>query len=145
MQTAKRRQGKMARKKYEYLIKDVPAEFRKPGPPAKTKYGDRITDMPVVVEAPGNLPMVSAAMGKNHGVKTGWFLVPVVKPTLMVDEPHCHDFDQFICGALGRAPCIHARLRRLATKPYEKCGLERQIFEGSSKAAASCQRGSSAF
>ena len=23
-----------------------------------------------------------------------------------------------------RAPCIHARLRRLATKPGEKCGLE---------------------
>jgi hypothetical protein len=27
------------------------------------------------------------------------------------------------CGALGRAPCIHARLRRLATKTGEKCGL----------------------
>ena len=25
--------------------------------------------------------------------------------------------------ALGRAPCIHARLHRLATKPGEKCGL----------------------
>jgi hypothetical protein len=25
--------------------------------------------------------------------------------------------------ALGRAPCIHARLQRLATKPGEKCGL----------------------
>ncbi len=24
----------------------------------------------------------------------------------------------------GRAPCIHARLRRLATKSGEKCGLE---------------------
>ena len=23
----------------------------------------------------------------------------------------------------GRAPCFHARLRRLATKPGEKCGL----------------------
>jgi hypothetical protein len=28
------------------------------------------------------------------------------------------------CVALRRAPCIHARLRRLATKPCEKCGLE---------------------
>jgi len=27
------------------------------------------------------------------------------------------------CGALGRAPCIHARLRRLATKPREKYRL----------------------
>jgi len=27
-------------------------------------------------------------------------------------------------GALSRAPCIPARLRRLATKPGEKCGLE---------------------
>ena len=27
------------------------------------------------------------------------------------------------CEALGRAPCIHARLHRLATKPGEKCGL----------------------
>ncbi len=26
-------------------------------------------------------------------------------------------------GLLGRTPCIHARLRRLATKPGEKCGL----------------------
>jgi len=31
---------------------------------------------------------------------------------------------KYACGALGRAPCIHARLRRLATKPGEKCGLE---------------------
>ena len=30
---------------------------------------------------------------------------------------------EYVCGALGRAPCIHARLRRLATKPREKCGL----------------------
>ena len=30
---------------------------------------------------------------------------------------------EYACGALGRAPCIHARLRRLATKPDEKCGL----------------------
>jgi hypothetical protein len=30
---------------------------------------------------------------------------------------------KYVCGALGRAPCIHARLRRLATKPREKCGL----------------------
>ena len=28
----------------------------------------------------------------------------------------------YACGALGRAPCIHARLRRLATKLREKCG-----------------------
>ena len=33
---------------------------------------------------------------------------------------------EYACGALGRAPCIHARLRRLATKPGEKCGLERK-------------------
>jgi hypothetical protein len=38
---------------------------------------------------------------------------------------------EYACGALSRAgwkapdaPCIHARLRRLATKPCEKCGLE---------------------
>ncbi len=31
---------------------------------------------------------------------------------------------EYVCGALGRAPCIHARLRRLATKPGEKCGLK---------------------
>ena len=31
-----------------------------------------------------------------------------------------HDY---ACAALGRAPCIHARLRLLVTKPYEKCGL----------------------
>jgi hypothetical protein len=30
---------------------------------------------------------------------------------------------EYACGALRRAPCIHARLRRLATKPGEKCGL----------------------
>ena len=29
---------------------------------------------------------------------------------------------KYVCGALGRAPCIHARLRLLATKPREKCG-----------------------
>ncbi len=32
---------------------------------------------------------------------------------------------EYACGALGRAPCIHVRLRRLATKSREKCGLIR--------------------
>jgi hypothetical protein len=36
---------------------------------------------------------------------------------------------EYACGALGRAPCIHARLRRLATKPCEKCGLEVDFSE----------------
>jgi len=31
---------------------------------------------------------------------------------------------KYACGALRRAPCIHARLHRLATKHGEKCGLE---------------------
>jgi hypothetical protein len=61
--------------------------------PKKTKYGDRITDLPIMVEMFGNLPMARAAMGRNHGVKAGWFLVPVVKPAPMVDEPHQHNFD----------------------------------------------------
>lgn len=87
----------MANPKYAHLIQDVPAELHKPAPAPETRYGDRITDMPVMVETFGALPMVRAAMGKNHGVKVGWFLVPVVKPVLMVDEPHRHDFDQFIC------------------------------------------------
>ena len=30
---------------------------------------------------------------------------------------------EYAYGALGRAPCIHARLRCLATKTGEKCGL----------------------
>ena len=30
---------------------------------------------------------------------------------------------EYACGALGRAPCIHTRLHRLATKSGEKCGL----------------------
>jgi hypothetical protein len=30
---------------------------------------------------------------------------------------------EYACGALGRAPCIHTRLRCLATKSGEKCGL----------------------
>jgi len=30
---------------------------------------------------------------------------------------------KYACGALRRAPCIHTRLRRLATKSCEKCGL----------------------
>jgi len=30
---------------------------------------------------------------------------------------------EYACGALGRAPCVHARLRHLATKPGEKSGL----------------------
>ena len=93
----------MAKGKYANLIKHVPAELMKPGPPKKTRYGDRITNMPIMVETFGKLPMVRAAMGKNHGVKVGWFLVPVVKPVLMVDEPHVHDFDQFIC-ILGSNP-----------------------------------------
>jgi len=29
---------------------------------------------------------------------------------------------EYACGTLGRAPCIHARLRHLATKPGEKSG-----------------------
>ena len=33
----------------------------------------------------------------------------------------------YVCGALGRVPCIHARLRRLATKTGEKCGLGEQL------------------
>ena len=42
---------------------------------------------------------------------------------------------EYACGALGRAgweapdaPCIHARLRRLATKPREKNGLVPAFF-----------------
>jgi hypothetical protein len=34
------------------------------------------------------------------------------------------------------APCIHTRLRRLATKPSEKCGLERLRRSGSRSLAA---------
>jgi len=30
---------------------------------------------------------------------------------------------KYACGVLRRAPCIHTRLRRLAMKPCEKCGL----------------------
>jgi len=30
---------------------------------------------------------------------------------------------KYACGALRRAPCIHTRLRRLARKSCEKCGL----------------------
>ena len=30
---------------------------------------------------------------------------------------------KYACGALSRAPCIHAPLHPLATKPDEKCGL----------------------
>ena len=37
---------------------------------------------------------------------------------------------KYVCGALGRAPCIHARLRLLATKPREKCGLIEKLMEG---------------
>ena len=33
---------------------------------------------------------------------------------------------KYACGALRRAPCIHARLSRLAAKPGEKCGLGSQ-------------------
>jgi len=32
---------------------------------------------------------------------------------------------KYACGALRRAPCIHTRLHRLATKYGEKCGLAR--------------------
>jgi len=35
---------------------------------------------------------------------------------------------EYVCRALGLAPCIHARLRRLATKPREKCGLAFRQF-----------------
>ena len=34
-----------------------------------------------------------------------------------------------------RAPCIHARLRRLATKTGEKCGLADHIYRGLTKNA----------
>ena len=30
---------------------------------------------------------------------------------------------KYASGVLGRKPCIHIRLRRLATNPCEKCGL----------------------
>jgi hypothetical protein len=33
---------------------------------------------------------------------------------------------QYACGALGRPPCIHARLHLLVTKSGEKSGLIRQ-------------------
>ena len=50
----------MVNKKYAHLIKGIPAEHQKPGPPKKTKYGDRITDMPVMVETFDNLPAAIA-------------------------------------------------------------------------------------
>jgi hypothetical protein len=118
-----RREERMVRKKYANLIKDVPAELRKPAPAKQTHYGDRITDMPVMAENPGALPMVRAAMGKNHAVNVGWFLVPVIKPVLMVDEPHLHDFDQFICF-LGSNPhnigYLGAEIELYLGKEHEK-------------------------
>ena len=39
---------------------------------------------------------------------------------------------EYVCGALGRAPCIHARLRRLATKPCEKQDFTKGVFSLSS-------------
>ena len=49
---------------------------------------------------------------------------------------------KYVCGALGRAPCIHARLRLLATKPREKCGLRnynhvlKNVFKGAATTVA---------
>jgi len=37
------------------------------------------------------------------------------------------------CGALRRAPCIHARLRRLATEHGEKCRLDCRILKNISR------------
>jgi len=37
---------------------------------------------------------------------------------------------KYACGALRRAPCIHTRLRRLATKSCEKCGLSLLLLNG---------------
>lgn len=91
-----------ARLKYEKLFKDAP-RFLKPGEMPKTKYGKHITDTPIAIEIPGSVPIVQSAMGKRNGVNVGWFLVPVVKPMLMVDRPHKHDFDQFLCF-LGSNP-----------------------------------------
>jgi len=42
---------------------------------------------------------------------------------LVFSTPNCGIEVEYAGGALGRAPSIHARLRRLATKPGEKCGL----------------------
>jgi len=45
---------------------------------------------------------------------------------------------KYACGALRRAPRIHARLRRLVTKSCEKCGLASQDSHSQFNIALSC-------
>ena len=35
---------------------------------------------------------------------------------------------KYASGVLGRKPCIHIRLHRLATNPCEKCGLKPEVL-----------------
>jgi len=70
---------------------------------AKTKYGKYIMKAPIELEERAQAPLFSFAAGKACGVNLGVMLVPVLKPVLMVDKPHNHDFDQFL-GFIGSDP-----------------------------------------
>jgi len=70
---------------------------------AETKYGKHVMKAPIALEERAQAPLLNFAAGKTCGVNIGWVLAPVFKPILMVDKPHNHDFDQFLCF-LGSDP-----------------------------------------
>jgi hypothetical protein len=69
---------------------------------AETKYGKHIMKAPIGQGEGAQAPLLFFA-GKTWGVNLGIVYVPILKPMLMVDEPHAHDFDQFVCF-LGSDP-----------------------------------------
>jgi len=70
---------------------------------AATKYGKHLMKAPIELEERAHAPLLNFTASKNFGVNIGWIFAPVLKPILMVDKPHNHDFDQFLCF-LGTDP-----------------------------------------
>ena len=70
---------------------------------AETKYGKHVMKAPVALEEGGIAPILNFAAAESCGLDVGWIMVPVLSARVMVDKPHQHDFDQFLCF-LGSDP-----------------------------------------
>jgi hypothetical protein len=68
-----------------------------------TKYSKHLIPAPIDIARYGPPIKDLHFEGKEYGVDAGWFILPVLAPRVLQDEPHKHDFPQFFCY-LGSNP-----------------------------------------
>jgi hypothetical protein len=116
----------------EFRIGDVG-----PGMSAEILHLEARSDKAVPQRVPGIMPILPAVTS-FYPLPSGWPRISAINPhfspafcccsgsghvcSIALRRAPGHTV-QYACGALGRAPCIHARLHRLVTKSDEKSGL----------------------